>query len=162
MAKRKSRDEVREDLLRHVGAELGPRLSSATIFFHEAVSGKVGLNATDTKVLALLSNSADPVTAGDIARFTRLTTGAVSTVIDRLERAGFADRARDATDRRKVVIRVKEEGLKRLMSHYASLRASVEELVQTYTNADLVVISDFLEKSIAILEREAEKARTTD
>jgi DNA-binding MarR family transcriptional regulator len=149
----------RGELLKRVGSELGPRLSAATIFFHETVSGRLGLNATDTKCMAFILGSSDPVTAGDLARFTGLTTGAVSSIIDRLERANLAERVRDTEDRRKVFIRAHQKAQQRLAPLYKSFTASVQDLVSTYSASDLEIIGNFLERMIVVLEAEAEKLR---
>jgi DNA-binding MarR family transcriptional regulator len=142
---------------RRVADELGPRLSSATIFFHETVSGLLGLNATDTKCLGLLSRSAKPMTAGDLAVATGLTTGAVTAIIDRLERAGLVCRKRDRKDRRKVFVELQQERMKDLAPLYAGLRRSIEALVAKYKEAELALIGDFLERAAAVLEHEARR-----
>jgi DNA-binding MarR family transcriptional regulator len=140
-------------------SELGPALSKATIFFHEALSGKLGLNATDTKCMGFIINSKGSVTAGDIARFTGLTTGAVTGVIDRLEKIKLIERFRDIDDRRKVHLRANKEGVAKLIPMYSSLRSAVETLIATYTSSELEAVGDFLKKVIHILESETEKLR---
>ena len=77
--------------------------TTVTIMFHQAIADRLGLNITDHKCAGILMRSG-PISAGELARRTGLTTGAITGVIDRLERAGFARRAPDATDRRKVMI----------------------------------------------------------
>ncbi len=78
-------------------------LSTATILFHQAVADRLGMNVTDHKCAGILTQSG-PITAGDLAVRTGLTTGAVTGVIDRLEKAGFVRRVRDGTDRRRVIV----------------------------------------------------------
>jgi DNA-binding MarR family transcriptional regulator len=86
--------------------ELGRELSTTSIFFHQAIAGKLGLNVTDTRCFELMSRySQGPLTAGDLARATGLTTGAVTGILDRLEKAGLVERYRNAIDRRKVFVR---------------------------------------------------------
>ena len=70
--------------------------------FHQAVAECVGLNVTDHKCLDVLVRSG-PMTAGQLAQLTGLTTGAVTGVLDRLERAGFVRRQSDPSDRRRVI-----------------------------------------------------------
>ncbi len=77
-------------------------LSTQTVFSHEAIARKQGLNATDTRCLDLISRAGDEkVTAGDLGKATGLTTGAVTGILDRLEKAGMVQRERDTRDRRK-------------------------------------------------------------
>ncbi|GJM74993.1 hypothetical protein HMSSN036_72090 [Paenibacillus macerans] len=78
------------------------------VMLHQTISEKIGLNATDHKCLDYLLK-AGPVTAGRLAELTGLTTGAVTSVIDRLEQAGFATRDKDPNDRRKVLVKAVSE-----------------------------------------------------
>ena len=61
--------------------------STVTILFHQAIADRLGMNVTDHKCAGILSRSG-PITAGELARRTGLTTGAITGVIDRLEQAG--------------------------------------------------------------------------
>ncbi|MFW7381639.1 MAG: MarR family winged helix-turn-helix transcriptional regulator [Oligoflexus sp.] len=137
-------------------------MSTATILFHEAVSGQLGLNPTDTKCMGMIVRSKVPVTAGDLVQFTGLTTGAVTGVIDRLEKVKLVKRVRDAKDRRKVYLVPDQTGARKLLPLYSSLRSSVEKLAASYTESELPVIVDYLEKSVALLERETRKIRKGD
>src|SRR5688500_16476342 len=103
------------------------QLSAATVLFHQAVADRLGMNVTDHKCADILEREG-ALTAGERARRTGLTTGAVTGVIDRLEKAGLARRAADPADRRRVII---EPNLRRLERRVAPLfesmgRASAE------------------------------------
>src|SRR5579871_2016463 len=87
------------------GNLLGRDFVAAVVVFHELVGRCLGLSATDRKCLDLLSRG--PVTAGEIAKFTGLTTGAVTGIIDRLAKAGYAERVNDPQDRRRVLVATK-------------------------------------------------------
>src|SRR6516225_8343013 len=69
----------------------GRDVGTAAIMFHQAVADRLGLNPTDHKCLDLV-HRAGGATAGDLAEWTGLTTGAITGLIDRLERAGFVRR----------------------------------------------------------------------
>src|ERR671924_373620 len=71
----------------------------------QAMSDHYGINRTDARCIDLI-DQAGGMTAGELARAAGLTTGAVTAVIDRLERAGLARRVRDEGDRRRVRIEV--------------------------------------------------------
>src|SRR5262249_45506440 len=73
-----------------------------SVMFHAGVAEQLGLPAPDNKCLALAARGGQPMTAGRIAELSGLSTGAVTGVIDRLERAGYVRRVRDPHDRRKV------------------------------------------------------------
>src|SRR5688572_7357764 len=80
--------------------------SALTVMFHARVAEQMGLSATDEKCLDLAMRAEGPLTAGRIAELSGLSTGAVTGVIDRLERAGYVRRVRDPHDRRKVLVEV--------------------------------------------------------
>ncbi len=82
---------------------VGKDFASAILMFHTALAERLGLNATDHKALDLIARHG-PLTAGRLAETTGLTTGAVTGIVDRLERAGFAVRERDTVDR--LVVRI--------------------------------------------------------
>src|SRR5215831_20090383 len=69
-------------------------LSAATIMFHQAIADRLGMNVTDHKCADILLRTG-PITAGELAQRTGLTTGAITGVIDRLEQAGFVRRAKE-------------------------------------------------------------------
>src|ERR1700729_1077762 len=77
--------------------------STPIVMFHGAVGRPLGPNAVDRKSLDVLRRLG-PVTAGTIGEHTGLTTGAVTGLMDRLEKAGYVRRERDPSDRRKVVL----------------------------------------------------------
>src|SRR6266496_4020277 len=58
---------------------------------HTIIAERVGLGATETKTLFILS-SQGALTAGEIAQYTGLTTSSVTSLIDRLESKGFVKR----------------------------------------------------------------------
>src|SRR5687767_4076239 len=74
-----------------------------TVMFHQGVAEEMGVGATDSRALSILAQTG-PLSAGRLAELTGLTTGAVTGMIDRLERAGWVRRRADPGDRRKVII----------------------------------------------------------
>ena len=74
-----------------------------TVLLFELLAQHIGINATDMQCLNILDFEG-PVPAGRLAELTGLTTGAITTSIDRLEKAGFVERVRDPRDRRRVVV----------------------------------------------------------
>lgn len=133
---------------------VGKRLSTATILFHAAVAARIGLGPTDAKCSTLLA--AGPVTAGELASMTGLTTGAITGVIDRLEAAGIARRIVDPSDRRRVIVeRVPDLRRDReLELLFAPMAKAIRQLVSRYTPSELETISKFLNEASEILERE--------
>src|SRR5262245_34840645 len=104
----------RATLLDRIGTQLGRELSTRTILFHQAVADVLGVTPTDHKCLDFIAEADHPVTAGELATVTGLTTGAITGVIDRLEAAGLAVRERDPHDRRRVVVKPAPQAFERV------------------------------------------------
>lgn len=80
------------------------RFMSANFVMHsQTIADKAGIHSTDNECLDFLLLHG-PASAGQLAVLTGLTTGAVTAMIDRLEKAGFVERQRDRSDRRKVLV----------------------------------------------------------
>ena len=140
--------------------ERGRNMGTAAIVFHQAVADRLGLNPTDHKCLGLV-HEAGEATAGDLAEWTGLTTGAVTGVIDRLEAAGFVRRAEHPTDRRKVVVRVVSERFPEVGRLFASLAEAMTALCGHYSEAELRVIVDYLTRSAELFRRETRLLRAS-
>src|ERR1700733_11041636 len=97
-----SRRGSRKELITKLAAAMRD-VSGLSVLHSQAVAGRLGINSTDLECLDLVERG--PVAAGALAGATGLTTGAITGVIDRLERAGFVRREADSADRRKVLVR---------------------------------------------------------
>ena len=113
----------------------------------DLVATRVGLNSTDLKCLELL-HLAEVTTAGALARHTGLTSGATTAVIDRLERAGFVRRRRDASDRRCVLVEVLPSSAGRIQPLYALLASRLSQLNKCFDDRELAVVVDFLSRAL--------------
>lgn len=138
-------------------ATLGRQLSQATVLFHAQIAEHVGLSATDHKCLDLAVQAEDPLTAGQIAELSGLSTGAVTGVIDRLERAGFVRRVRDPHDRRKVLVEVSRGSLARYGNAYGGLWSALDSALEGYTEDELKAVERFVVTMVRALGDEAEK-----
>jgi DNA-binding MarR family transcriptional regulator len=147
--------ETPKDVLIERFATLGRQLSQATVLFHAQVAEHVGLSATDHKCLDLAVQAERPLTAGQIADLSGLSTGAVTGVIDRLERAGFVRRVRDPHDRRKVLVEVSKGSLTRYGDAYDGLWSALDRTIADYTEAELVAIERWVASMVATLRAEA-------
>src|SRR2546430_1487431 len=84
-------------------ARSAQRAATDGILFHQAVADRLGLHISDLRCLNILLETGS-VPAGEIGERTGLTTGAVTRMVDRLERAGYVRREPDPTDRRRVIV----------------------------------------------------------
>lgn len=101
------------------------------------------MGASDLQFVSLL-NLNGPLTPGQLAELTGLTTGTVTGVIDRLEKGGFVHRARDAGDRRKVLVTPVPEGMAKLAAEYAVHGEHTMAVMATRSAEELQVIATFL------------------
>jgi len=91
-----------DKLIDEVGGELG-ELRRAADRLDEAVAQRFGLNRTDLRCLGIVYRRGR-VTAGELAEESGLSPGAITTVLDRMERGGYANRVADPADRRRVLV----------------------------------------------------------
>jgi DNA-binding MarR family transcriptional regulator len=135
------------------------RMTAQSVLISEAVSARFGLSSSDLECLdlALLSGGA---TAGEFAKATGLTTGAITGVIDRLERAGYVRRERDPADRRKVIVRARPAMTRRIAPLYDSLQRGMTALWAVYSDDELALILDFLSRSCDLAVQEIAKLQT--
>jgi len=133
------------------GNLLGRDFIAAVVVFHDLVGRCLGVSATDRKCLDLLSRG--PVAAGELARFTGLTTGAVTGIIDRLVKAGYAERISDPEDRRRVLVARKSNSRldKILPAVFGPLGHDMTKVTSGYTQRELGVIADFLTRTREVL-----------
>ena len=149
-----AKESTRRELLNKLW-ELGRKMSTQTVFLHQAIAQSVGLNATDTKCIDLiLRGPGGSVTAGWLSDMTGLTTGAITHILDRLEKRQFIERMRDTQDRRKVFIRVRPESLEPLIPKYEAMGNAYMSLTEQYGDEELQLICDYLEKTSEVSERE--------
>ena len=137
--------------------ELLKIMSTHNTLRSNAIAEKLGINTTDLECLEVLMRLGK-TTAGTLSKETRLTTGAVTKLVDRLEKAGFAERMFDKADRRKVFIVLNMDNIaEKVFPLYQSISAEVEKLLLKYTSEQLTVISDFLSESIRLSSEDLSK-----
>jgi DNA-binding MarR family transcriptional regulator len=117
--------------------------SGQGVLYSQAVAARIGINSTDLECLDFIVMRG-PLTAGELAQATGLTTGAITGVIDRLERAGFARRERDGNDRRKVLVRVLPTVERRLGPLFEPMQRAALSALADYSDKELAFLLDFL------------------
>ncbi|HVW41324.1 MAG TPA: MarR family transcriptional regulator [Amycolatopsis sp.] len=133
---------VPPEVLRRFG-ELGRESSTLAVLRHARIAEQMGLSATDHKALDLASRAEGPLTAGRIAQLTGLSTGAVTGVIDRLERAGFVRRVRDEQDRRKVLVELMPFDEEKYAPLFASALDALEEVLAKFSPEERAVVERY-------------------
>lgn len=120
----------------------------------EAVARQFGLNRTDLRCIGIIYRSGR-LTAGELADESGLSPGAITTALDRIERAGYANRVADPQDRRRVVV-VSTQATRELGARlYGEVEVSGNALLQDRSVTELGLIRDYLGATRAVYERQA-------
>ena len=112
----------------------------------QAAADRYGLNRTDMRALDI-TGRVGPLAPTELARLLGFTTGGVTTVLDRLERAGYIRRQPDPADRRRQVMQVTEATADRDREVFGDLIRQTGDLLATFTDDQLAVIRDFLDRT---------------
>jgi DNA-binding MarR family transcriptional regulator len=118
------------------------RSSGQGAIFGQAVANRAGISSSDLDCMDFL-NLEGRVTAGRLAEVTGLTTGAITGVVDRLERAGYVRRERDENDRRKVFIAVIPANCAKIGMIYEKLRRAILKDWAGYSDEELRLLLRF-------------------
>ena len=115
----------------------------SSVLFRNAIGRKLGLNVTDAQCLSLLTIKGIS-TPTEIARYTGLTTGSTTAMLDRLERAKFIKRRPNPKDRRGVLIEIDEKVPETIGPFLEGIQKAHRELIESYSDKELETIADFL------------------
>jgi DNA-binding MarR family transcriptional regulator len=124
--------------------------------FRNAVSEWAGLNITDSECLRLLFLKG-LATPSELARHTGLTSGATTAMLDRLEKAGWIERRPNPDDRRGTLIVPAKGTSETAASWFEAARKAQDELISSYSDRELEIISDALERFTQIWKQEARR-----
>ena len=137
----------RKELAETVAIEVR-RFLSGGILFNLKVAEEVGINATDMQCLHVLAlqGSATPT---ELAGWSRLTTGGVTVVLDRLERAGYVRREPNPHDRRSTIIKPVLPAMRKLEAVYRSKGEGLAKVLSSYSESELALLLDFFQRTNA-------------
>lgn len=116
----------------------------------QAIADKLGVNLTDFKVLGLLHRRG-AMTPKALTESTGLSPAAMTTVIDRLEQAGYVERQRRGADRRSFTVHPTKGSEGKVERLYGSLLVASQTLLHRYTAREAALIAEFIKKSTAML-----------
>jgi len=137
----------RTDLEQEIQQQMIAMIAQVVLFNH-AANSSLGLGASDSQFLTLL-RTRGPMTPGQLADATGLTSGTVTGVIDRLEKVDLVRRERVTGDRRKVLVVPTPDAAERLAPTYAGQAAMLQGVLARRTQADLETITKFLGDLVA-------------
>jgi DNA-binding MarR family transcriptional regulator len=152
--------EKREEIIQAI-IEKRREMSTETIMFHQIVADVLGLHITDHKCLDLIRQYG-AMPAGRIAELTGLTTGAVTGIIDRLEKAGYVRRANDPKDRRRTIVEPVNRNKKwerKIEAIFIPFHERMHKLLSSYSDSELAFLLDVLTKTVELTREESKKLR---
>lgn len=141
------------DLLRELAASLDALTNAA--------SPHAGLNRTDIRALDII-NMQEGLTAGQLAARLKLTTGAITGVLDRLERAGHARRTHDQDDRRRVMVQPTPEARQYGSVVFGEVSTDLDDLLTRYSERERELIDNFLRSINEIVSQRADELSDSD
>jgi DNA-binding MarR family transcriptional regulator len=127
-----------------------------TILFRNALAKKLGLNLTESLCLTILGIKSVSAPT-ELARYIGLTTGSITTLLDRLEKRSFVRRKPNPDDRRGVFIEIDETYARTAQELVAGIQKAHRELIASYTEEELEIIADFLHRFAENLREHAEE-----
>ena len=146
MSDRKAIHQRRSAVARDVNTALR-RINAQLVLLSDTVARRAGIHPTDLQCLDLL-RMAGPITASTLAARVGLTTGAITAVLDRLERAGLVRRERVAEDRRRVMVHVIPATLKSIEALYKPLGEEMLHVDNTFSDAELATVLEYLNRTL--------------
>ena len=142
-----------QELVQEIVDRLARQHSTAVVLFHHAVAERLGLGPADHKCLDLLRERG-PLTGSELAAITGLTSGAITGIVARLERAGHLRRKPDPKDGRKQIIQMAREQSP-IHNVIAPLRKDVAGFLENFDSNQLSAIAEFLARSTELIYRHA-------
>lgn len=115
----------------------------SAVLFRNIIARKLGLNSTDWGCLSYITIKGAS-TPKEIARYTGLTTGSTTAMLDRLEKADFIRRMPNPNDRRGILIEIGEKWTETAGQLVIGVQKAHVELIASYTEEELEIIIDFL------------------
>ncbi|GGW52365.1 putative HTH-type transcriptional regulator YcgE [Streptomyces lucensis JCM 4490] len=138
-------------------------LIAAHLIGQQELARRLGLTVTDLTCFAfVLEAGEDLLTAGDLAARAHVTTGAVTGILNRLERAGYVTRRPDPSDRRRVRVAAVPAAVTRVEAVYAGHYERLTALFSDYSAGELAIITDWFTRATALAHEYLEKLNRND
>jgi len=124
-------------------------MGARSVMLSHTIASRLGISPADLETMDFLGTNG-PLTAGRLAELTGLTTGAITGVVDRLERARFVRRERDASDRRRVIVHLVADRARKIGKLFEPLARAMADLYTRYSDEQLAALVDFTRRGNAI------------
>ncbi len=128
--------------------------------FFRVAAARSGMTVNDMQVIDIL-DSTGPMTAGQIADLTGLTTGAITGMLNRLEGVGLVQRESDPNDGRRVIVRLArdENNMQKVGPIFDEMTKAWVDEASRYSDEQMAFLLEFLQRSNALSQREIMRLR---
>ena len=130
----------------------------------KAIADRAGINGTDFECLDVLDWTG-PIPAGELARRLGITSGAVTGVIDRLERGGWVHQLADPSDRQRVIVELvppserDADRYRQMLEVFAPLQQEIGEVIDRFDDDQLAKIVEYMRAANEAIERSIARLR---
>lgn len=128
-------------------------LGTRVVLYQQYISELLNVYSHDFTTIDILKETG-PITAGELAQRVGLTTGSVTSLVDRLEKRGYVTRERHPRDRRKVIIVPHYEEKTEVQNVFSNLNENMLSLSARYTEKELLIIKRFLNEATSVIENQ--------
>lgn len=118
---------------------------AGSILYNQQIADRVGLRLTDMQCINVLELMG-PSTPGELARFTGLTTGGVTVMLDRLEKGGYLKREPNPRDRRSVLVHLDPAKVRKMQAFYGEINQRMAALLDETPERELRSVVKLLSK----------------
>ncbi len=136
----------------------GREMSRLSMVFRYAIAEQLGLTVSDLECLDYLAD-VESATAGQIAERTNLTTGAVTSMLRRLQQAGYVRAERDPADRRRVIVTLRPERAAELERPYEGFAKRAKQLIEGYNVDEVMLLVRHYDRMQAMYLAELDRLR---
>ncbi|MFC3500323.1 MarR family winged helix-turn-helix transcriptional regulator [Micromonospora krabiensis] len=155
------RDDPRGRMVAEITNDLR-RYSTEAQHIGHAFASLHGLNATDLQALIAVMEAelvGDPITPGRLGEVLNLSSGSVTALVDRLERAGHIRRDRDTVDRRKILLHYADRGASLAQSFFGPLGRRTDQVMDRFTDDELAVVHRFMAEMVRSMRAHRDEMR---
>lgn len=136
----------RKELIEKLNLQVRDNGNTNVLLVH-AIAQHIGLSAAEFECCSLIQEHG-PFTAGELAKRCHITTGGMTGMLDRLERAGFVKRTPDLNDRRRVLVSAvhNQQAINQVIALYGPMQAAFDKILDNYSDKDIAFIVDFIDR----------------
>jgi DNA-binding MarR family transcriptional regulator len=150
----------REEIVQNI-VDKFREMSTETVMFHQVLADELGLHISDHKCMDIIHRFG-AMPAGRLGEMTGLTTGAITGMVDRLEKAGHLRRTNDPKDRRKTIVEpIRNKKLERKIEMiFIPLHERIHKVLSSYSDSELTLLLDVMTELVNQTREESNRLRS--